>query len=347
MRPWIIVALLVVLITVLFSILFFVSKVSEETKKEIINPDKYDEIQGGLLGKGSCSDDSGCQVKFNENWACGNQLKCWCPISDIYSPVCGSNKQTYFNLDEIGCSGVKFAYNGECVIEDNGGDKFCRRCGDGCVTFDPSIPSVCPADTAYIDINFECKIINGKCTKISSDGFCGDGICETTESCSSCSQDCGFCDIPVCGNGICEDNEVPFPTAAPDLTYCPQDCNGGNTQITNLPLTVISPNGGENWQIGSNQEIKWTIESSSQLGNVDILLTMKNEAEGIGVTLGGLIAQNTENDGLYEWRIALDNRDQEFPVGEYILTIRGLNSEDVLNQIIAIDSSNDFFTISS
>lgn len=35
---------------------------------------------------------------------------------------------------------------------------------------------------------------------------CGDGICNATESCSSCGADCGVCQ--VCGNGIIEGTEV-------------------------------------------------------------------------------------------------------------------------------------------
>jgi alpha-amylase len=45
---------------------------------------------------------------------------------------------------------------------------------------------------------------------------CGDGICETGESCSYCPQDCGECPPPVCGDGICEEGE--------SFTTCPDDC---------------------------------------------------------------------------------------------------------------------------
>lgn len=37
--------------------------------------------------------------------------------------------------------------------------------------------------------------------------MCGDGYCGSTESCSSCAQDCGACPA-VCGNGVVEGNEV-------------------------------------------------------------------------------------------------------------------------------------------
>jgi hypothetical protein len=43
-------------------------------------------------------------------------------------------------------------------------------------------------------------------------GFCGDGICNSGESCSTCPTDCGSC----CGNGICDNGET--------CSTCPSDC---------------------------------------------------------------------------------------------------------------------------
>jgi beta propeller repeat protein len=44
---------------------------------------------------------------------------------------------------------------------------------------------------------------------------CGDGTCNGTETCSSCPQDCGACP-PVCGDGTCNGTET--------CSSCPQDC---------------------------------------------------------------------------------------------------------------------------
>ncbi len=54
--------------------------------------------------------------------------------------------------------------------------------------------------------------------------FCGDNICDSDESCSSCPQDCGFCPtltgkartLPFCGDGICQKIE--------NCSTCPLDC---------------------------------------------------------------------------------------------------------------------------
>jgi hypothetical protein len=40
---------------------------------------------------------------------------------------------------------------------------------------------------------------------------CSDGVCNGSENCGNCPQDCGACS--VCGNGFCEGGE-----------YCPEDC---------------------------------------------------------------------------------------------------------------------------
>lgn len=44
---------------------------------------------------------------------------------------------------------------------------------------------------------------------------CGDGVCSATESCTTCSVDCGVCS--TCGNHICDPSET--------CTSCPQDCD--------------------------------------------------------------------------------------------------------------------------
>ncbi len=48
--------------------------------------------------------------------------------------------------------------------------------------------------------------------KVLPETICGDGICELTETCDSCSDDCGICsdggDGPACGNNIKETGEV-------------------------------------------------------------------------------------------------------------------------------------------
>src|SRR5437867_814954 len=44
---------------------------------------------------------------------------------------------------------------------------------------------------------------------------CGDGVCNGSETCSSCPGDCGAC-APSCGDGICSGSET--------CSSCPGDC---------------------------------------------------------------------------------------------------------------------------
>jgi len=65
--------------------------------------------------------------------------------------------------------------------------------------------------------------------------YCGDGICQSDENCSSCEIDCGRCPgIPLCGNNICEEDE--------NCSTCPEDCGicSNETAITSAPQTKPS-----------------------------------------------------------------------------------------------------------
>jgi type II secretory pathway pseudopilin PulG len=55
--------------------------------------------------------------------------------------------------------------------------------------------------------------------------MCGDGYCGTTESCSSCPQDCGACPA-VCGNDICEAGET--------CSGCIADCEGHKADCNDI-----------------------------------------------------------------------------------------------------------------
>lgn len=60
-------------------------------------------------------------------------------------------------------------------------------------------------------------------------------------------------------------------------------------------VKVTSPNGGESWEVGSQQAITWTSEGS--VGNVKILYSVNN---------GGAwteIVSSTTNDGSYDWTV--------------------------------------------
>ncbi len=67
----------------------------------------------------------------------------------------------------------------------------------------------------------------------------------------------------------------------------------------NPTITVISPNGGEEWEQNSIHEILWS--SVNFEGNVDIYLY-----EAWGRNREILLVANVENDGIWEWEIPAD-----------------------------------------
>ncbi|MBL0062807.1 MAG: hypothetical protein IPP40_15315, partial [bacterium] len=52
------------------------------------------------------------------------------------------------------------------------------------------------------------------------------------------------------------------------LTQVDEDISNANFTIAVPSITVISPNGGENWTVGSQQTIRWT--KSGNIGNVQV-----------------------------------------------------------------------------
>src|SRR3989339_429898 len=61
-------------------------------------------------------------------------------------------------------------------------------------------------------------------------------------------------------------------------------------------ITIISPNGCEVWNVGSQQEIKWTSTNFSD--PVNIVLTTFDQ-----IVISGVIAQNVPNTGSYFWTV--------------------------------------------
>jgi hypothetical protein len=93
----------------------------------------------------------------------------------------------------------------------------------------------------YDDSDCVANTIGKRCDKsgtwqnwhcISQIPVCGNGICDTSETCTTCSQDCGICGA-VCGNGICETGEQ---------ISCPADCGSQEPKIVQYaePRVTVS-----------------------------------------------------------------------------------------------------------
>ncbi|MDH7513495.1 MAG: SBBP repeat-containing protein [Clostridiales bacterium] len=106
------------------------------------------------------------------------------------------------------------------------------------------------------------------------------------------------------------ENDGLFSWVVPDIssTSClvkiseaddgiPSDTSDGVFVISNAPVIVVtSPNGGEEWPVGSTQEITW-LTGSTPVGEVRIDYSFDNGLNWIEVV------SRTENDGIFEWEV--------------------------------------------
>ncbi len=108
-------------------------------------------------------------------------------------------------------------------------------------------------------------------------------------------------------------------------------------------ITVLSPNGGEQWKIGETHTIRWS--SSGYSGNIDISL-LKQKMD-FGVEIATLyVAKGVPNTENYSWTIPASftidaNRSIDISSGNYYKIIVGAPG----SQNDKYDASDNFFTI--
>lgn len=149
--------------------------------------------------------------------------------------------------------------------------------------------------------------------------------------------------LPFCG-------QPPMPTCSADLaciqmmpqpkTYTNYDSfksdraqylYDGYCKVSQS-IQTISPNGGEQWQKGTTQNIKWTAPLSVSSVSISLeqwyacLYALPRCA--IAVRLYTLTA-STPNDGVFEWTVGKDSSGTDIPAGQYIVTVSGGAFSDV------------------
>ena len=67
-------------------------------------------------------------------------------------------------------------------------------------------------------------------TVANTEAYCGDGSCDPSENCNTCSSDCGVCP-PGCGDGTCQTSENCSSCVA-DCDVCPPSCGDGTCQTS-------------------------------------------------------------------------------------------------------------------
>ncbi|KXZ51752.1 hypothetical protein GPECTOR_11g198 [Gonium pectorale] len=168
-------------------------------------------------GDGTCGADETCSSCPQD---CGNCTRCG-------DGTCSGGETCLTCLEDCGTlvpTGLRTCC-GDGVCAGNAGGEYYTSC-----------PSDCPAPC---NSNQICEWEAGeRCSGASSpgggcsdcgvcgsgNGFCGDGVCNAkknvyTETCSSCSKDCGKCTDPTyCGDGVCT------PDRPESSTTCARDC---------------------------------------------------------------------------------------------------------------------------
>lgn len=99
--------------------------------------------------------------------------------------------------------------NGVC---ESGLGENSNSCSHDCVSNPCNTNGVCDLSTGEDSSNCPADCVAG----VESNATCGDKKCGASETCSSCSKDCGVCP-PACGNGLCESGET--------ASSCPADCS--------------------------------------------------------------------------------------------------------------------------
>lgn len=126
-------------------------------------------------------------------------------------------------------------------------------CPDGCGPGSTD-PGCSVTTTTCVDTIWESC-----CTPGTPPGTCGDGSCTGTETCSSCTSDCGACLTQWCGDDICNAGET-CGTCAADCGSCNfcgnNSCDGGES-CSNCPSDCGACDTGPSCGNGSCEAGEW------------------------------------------------------------------------------------------
>jgi hypothetical protein len=130
---------------------------------------------------------------------------------------------------------------------------------------------------------------------------------------TTCAKESNFCGgiagIQCCSGLTCKmDGDYP-------------DAGGKCITSTTPSITVLSPNGGENWQIGTTQTIKWNYSNAPT--NAKVGLYLKQGAPCVGDVCATValpryvIAENIDGNATYDWVVTTHMGGVDLSAGQY------------------------------
>ena len=147
-----------------------------------------------------------------------------------------------------------------------------------------------------------------------------------------------------CDNYCAKDSDCPALGVACSLTYCPANKCVDNkcTIVDDAPpsISVLSPNGGESWQIGGTYTISYSLKNIPEDSNINIYLEKGYDTARAGVNSSLLIGTTT------------DKKSYSYTVPSLIATWPGVGSKYKIKVCSSTsctypDSSDAYFSISS
>jgi len=139
--------------------------------------------------------------------------------------------------------------------------------------------------------------------------------------------------LPLKGKSEGSTTVTVTPQGGKLYSSCSTDVNGVNVVAGITPdLTVVSPNGGENWNAGSNYAFEWT--SSDSFSSDDYVIIELYNFEGELAQTISSPTSLTENDGLTYKTLS-----SNLPPGNYKVRMSIMGRSDYY------DESDDYFTI--